>query len=358
MELGRLQEEAKECRDDLQKKQRQLHSLKERCDRFEQIFNSANDGIIIHDEKGRILYVNHTMHHRLGYTKSEFLQLSLQDLVSPKFGLKIKKRVNTLKKDGVGVFESEDLRKDGTGMPVEISARRITYLGKPAIQSVVRDIHKRKLAEELITAMMEDKDRLLKEIQRQTRFTTDIFLHILESLDQEIEKLRLNVQVPLDLENHRVRIATLAFVQNKLHRSASLSNVDPEAIIRRLIPYLLSQMRIGTQDILFQTETNNILLDIRQATPCCLITIELITNALRHAFPGARAGEVRIRLSEGNTGGYALSVKDNGVGFPKNIKYRNAQTLGMKLVMDLVLQLRGTISLHRSQGTEFVIRFA
>jgi two-component sensor histidine kinase len=50
-------------------------------------------------------------------------------------------------------------------------------------------------------------------------------------------------------------------------------------------------------------------------------------------------------------------VRDTGIGFPRDVDFRKTSTLGMKLVSDLVKQLKGTIELKRIKGTEFKIVF-
>jgi two-component sensor histidine kinase len=90
--------------------------------------------------------------------------------------------------------------------------------------------------------------------------------------------------------------------------------------------------------------------------PCGLIINELLTNALKHAFPNGHKGEVSISLSPEDER-IKLVVADNGIGFPKNIDFRNTESLGFQLVTALVDQLSGTIDLAGDKGTKFVISF-
>jgi two-component sensor histidine kinase len=90
-----------------------------------------------------------------------------------------------------------------------------------------------------------------------------------------------------------------------------------------------------------------------------LIINELISNALKHAFPDGRSGKIRIKMELEGTRQFTLIVTDNGVGFPSDIDFRNTESLGMQLVNTLVSQLEGTIELHsHDEGTEFRIAFA
>ena len=89
-----------------------------------------------------------------------------------------------------------------------------------------------------------------------------------------------------------------------------------------------------------------------------MILNELLSNALKHAFPDGRDGRVRIELSPKDSGGrVTLSVSDDGAGLPPEVGFRNAQTLGLRLVRSLVQQLRGEAEVGRSGGTRISVSF-
>jgi two-component sensor histidine kinase len=99
-------------------------------------------------------------------------------------------------------------------------------------------------------------------------------------------------------------------------------------------------------------------LNVSTAIPCGLIINELVTNCLKHAFPGGRKGEIVLSLQPQGEGKYELIVSDNGIGFPEKADFRNTETLGLKLVISLISQLDGTIELNRTGGSTFTIRFS
>jgi len=81
-----------------------------------------------------------------------------------------------------------------------------------------------------------------------------------------------------------------------------------------------------------------------------------VSNSFKYAFPSGRAGDVTVALQRAN-GAYTLTVADNGVGFPADADFRATDSLGMQLVVMLVNQLGGTITLDRTKGTMFNITF-
>ena len=155
-ELERLQAKVEELEKIRVEHEALLSSVRDSRSRYQMIFDNANDGIILHDLDGNLIDINRSMYKRLGYTKEEIMSIPLGHLVTSEFGERIKERTHLLQTKGVAIFESADLRKDGTRIPVEVSARLVDYQGKKIIQSVVRDISERKLAEDLIWASKEE----------------------------------------------------------------------------------------------------------------------------------------------------------------------------------------------------------
>ncbi|MDA8101286.1 MAG: PAS domain S-box protein [Nitrospiraceae bacterium] len=127
--------------------------------KYRMLYDSAIDAIFILDLQGKFIDANRTAHERLGYTREEFLAMHLSQLDPPNFAAKVGERISQLKGQGRLIFESANLSKDGTIMPVEINARIIDYDGEKALFSIVRDITERKLAER-------EREKLIAELQK------------------------------------------------------------------------------------------------------------------------------------------------------------------------------------------------
>jgi len=98
-------------------------------------------------------------------------------------------------------------------------------------------------------------------------------------------------------------------------------------------------------------------LSIDDAIPFGLIINELVSNAMKHAFPELRQGEIKVNIALNGTNEVSLSVSDNGVGVPDDIESRKSASLGLSLVDALVRQVRGELKLHKDNGTRFDITF-
>lgn len=330
----------------------ELKSLLEAERRYRTIFENANDGIIIHDADGTIFDVNPTMFRRLGYTREEFLKMNLKEFVAEGYGKKIAARIERLEIDGTAIFESADVRKDGTVMPVEVSARLVEYNGTQAIQSVVRDIQERKIAEDLIQTSLRERDILLDEMKERARFHHRIHISGLESLDGS--------QNPESwagaLDNQIRRLKALAFVSEKIYGQGNIRNIDCEQVASGLIRQLITLHAVDVRLVSISQDIQGVSLDVHRAASCSHILIELVSNAFQHAFPNGAGGNVLIRMRKGPKDVYDLFVRDDGVGIPADIDIQKPRTLGLKILRDLVEQLGGRLRVKRDAGTEFTIR--
>ncbi len=99
---------------------------------------------------------------------------------------------------------------------------------------------------------------------------------------------------------------------------------------------------------------NDIQIPITSAIPLSLIINELISNSLKYAFPDRRKGKISVAIHRQDHT-LTLLFEDNGVGIPQDFDWRNAKSLGLRLVVSLVEQLQGTIELDRTEGTAFKI---
>jgi two-component sensor histidine kinase len=108
------------------------------------------------------------------------------------------------------------------------------------------------------------------------------------------------------------------------------------------------RLAIQIEDVEFGIDT---------AIPCGLFINELVSNALKHAFPGRRRGEICIELRREEDGPFLLKVSDDGVGLPPELDYQNTASLGLQLVTTLAAQLEGTLEYAGGSGTTFQLRF-
>jgi len=153
------------------------------------------------------------------------------------------------------------------------------------------------------------------------------------------------------------RVKSMALIHEKLYGPKKSGIIDMGDYIRSLASYLLQSSEINGSRIRLDISMPPIMLDMKTAVPCGLIFNELITNALKYAFPDQRTGSITIRCTRDETGRFEMSVADDGIGIPEGIRMSHPETMGLQLVSMLVEQLGGSIEIERKPNTRFQIRF-
>jgi two-component sensor histidine kinase len=155
----------------------------------------------------------------------------------------------------------------------------------------------------------------------------------------------------------RLRVRSMAMVHEKLYRSKDLSRVDFREYVYSLGYHLFQMYGVAPDSVALNIDIEDILLDINTAIPCGLVVSELISNALKHAFPQGRTGAITVTMKPVENGDIDLTVADNGVGLAGDLDLKNTDSFGLQLVDMLTEQMQGSLSIDRNGGTTFAIRF-
>jgi hypothetical protein len=219
--------------------------------------------------------------------------------------------------------------------------------------TLVQDLTERKQAEEKIRASLEEKVVLLKEIHHRVKnnlqvISSLLYLQAERAKDDPVREI---------LQDSQSRVKSMALIHEKLYQAKDLAHVDLAEYVQNLLSYLLRSYSAQAGSIQLDAHIDNIFLDIDLAMPCGLIINELVSNALKHAFPNGRAGRIEVGLHKMDDDHVQLWVRDNGIGFPTILNDRQSSSLGLQLVSALVQQLDGTFERQCQRGTEFCIRF-
>jgi two-component sensor histidine kinase len=216
-----------------------------------------------------------------------------------------------------------------------------------------REIAERKQAEERLKISLEEKVALLGEVHHRVKNNLQVIASLLE-----MSKARATNQDAINLlsEAH-AKIYTMALIHTQLYESDRFDQIDMQEHCRSLINYL-QYLYTKNQNIHYTLNANNIHLSVTQAIPCGLILNELISNAFKHAFRDTRKGQINVLMEKSTEETIFLKVKDNGVGMPKEVNVDQTDSLGLKLVRNLVeKQLGGKLGIKRNKGTEILIEF-
>ncbi len=217
---------------------------------------------------------------------------------------------------------------------------------------LANDITQLKKTEQQLMASLKEKEVLLKELHHRVKNNMQI---ISSMLKLQLDYITDPVALEFSRSSHN-RVKTMALVHEKLYKSNNLARIDFAEYIRSLTVYLLGYYRINTNRISIKSDIQDILMDINTAIPCGLIINELFSNAIKHAFPDKRKGNIFISFRSEDEKNI-LIVQDNGIGFPSDIDIENPRSLGLQLLNALVQQLHGQIEMHVNEFTQFQVSF-
>ena len=218
--------------------------------------------------------------------------------------------------------------------------------------TIFKDITESKQAEERIIASLHEKEILLKEIHHRVKNNLQIISSLLKLQANSIK----DEQVKESFRESQQRIMAMASVHTQLYKSQNFAAISLSDYVQDMTRQLLQAYKTGTATIDLVINIEEIMLPIDSAIPCGLLINELITNALKYAFPEARKGKITIEAQQ-TENGVRLIFADNGIGLPNDVDFHTTETLGLRLVQMLVKQLDGSIELASERGTRYMIQF-
>lgn len=320
---------------------------------WESTFDAVPDLIAILDTNYHVIRANKAMANRLGVNPLEVIGVTCFEVVH---GLKEPPIFCPHRKLLEDSHEhTAEVHEDRIGGDFIVSVSPLFDSKGKLMGSVhvARDITDRKKAEDQVKKSLKEKEVLLKEIHHRVKNNLQIISSLLDLQEAYVKEDPIAVNVLRESQN---RVKAMAAVYEKLYLSKDLNKINFYNYIQSLLQGLFySDLRKEGQ-IGQIVEVEDIMLNIETAVPCGLIISELVSNSLKHAFPEGRKGLIHVSL-KALKDKYELRISDDGIGFPENINFKKTDTLGLKLVNNLVKQLEGKINMSRNHGTEFKIIF-
>jgi len=396
--IERIEIEGEDCIisvfDDLTELLKTQEELKQSEEKFSKLFHAIPVYTCVTGiEDGRFLEVNDAFTKVTGYGREEVIGRSTIEVglwANPKDRIKLVKigteqgrfrdqEVNFLKKNGdplvmlwsaekivldnqacfisalVDVTElkkaQDELLKAHDDLELQVD-KRTADLGN-AINLLRKEILERKRGEEKIKASLKEKEVLLREIHHRVRNNLQVISSLLE-----LARTRTNNKEANDLllESHS-RIHTMALIHSQLYQSDRFDKIDMQKHLEQLTENL-SQLYGNDKFVTPVIGDADISLSLTQAIPCAIALNELISNAFKHAYQKDEKGTVKVLMEQTPDGKLRVTVKDQGIGIPKEIDVYETGSLGLKLTRNLIQhQLNGQFQITRNNGTEALIEF-
>jgi len=344
-----------------------------------EIFNTSSDIILILSEANLIIDVNKSAIEKFALPKEEIIGNSLILLIHKKKESLLNKQLEKAWKQGNARCDVFGLSKDKVEFPLELIFRKGSYFGKNVLiingrdlseriqaeeeklraevaeattKVLEKEIVERKEAEAKLKETLAESEILLKEVHHRVKNNLQVISSILNLQSSYVKDLyTLNM-----LKECRDRIKSMSFIHESLYQSKNFSHVDFGDYLKSLCSNLLYSYSV-TGRVSLNFDIDKLFLSLDTSIPCGLIVNELVANALKYAFPNSKKGNIFISLKRKEEGSNLLIIEDDGIGMPENLNIEETESLGLQLVMTLVDQIDGSLTLERGKGARFLIEF-
>ncbi len=318
--------------------------------RFQAFMENSPALALIKDELGRIIWTNHSYQELFNF-RPEFHGKTVFDLWPEAFALR-------LHNHDAQVFASKTPHEFLEILPTPIGDRHFLSIKFPFVGdqsqtmlgAVIIDVTDHNQQQEQIRHALEEKTTLLKEVHHRVKNNLAVVSSLLSIQAGSSEGPSADA-----LADSQLRVQAMAMVHEHLYGSDSFDRVDFREYTNRMAREIAIAFNLGGGNISLVVETEPLELGLDAAVPAALILNELITNAAKYAFPGGRQGVIKVEMRTTPDQKILLAVGDNGIGLPPGLRWREANSLGLKIVQLLTKQLSATIDLAPGPGTRFEI---
>ena len=242
------------------------------------------------------------------------------------------------------------IRPDEKFNIIEYIAVPVKKDGRIFVVGIDRDITEKEQTVQELKSNLIEKEILLREVHHRVKNNLQIIISLL-SLQAGKVKDPTAQDAFVECKN---RIFTMALVHESLYQYDDFSMIQFKEYADTLMKRLLQSQPLKSR-VSMKLDMPDIQLPLTKAIPCALILNELMTNSLKHAFPGGRTGEIKIGLKEKKNNMIEISFNDDGIGIPDSVNFETTDSLGLNLVRMLIKQVKGHIELSRTHGTHFTI---
>ena len=248
--------------------------------------------------------------------------------------------VEAMKAGAQDYLLKDRITAEGLGLAIQKATQKVGLMRALAEE---RDLLKRSLAE---------KEVLLQEVHHRVKNNLQVIASLLRLQGDTVD----NPVLTDALRVSQLRVESMAFIHEQLYESGNLREVNFAKHASLLLNNLFHAYGVEPARITSSVAMVPLVLGVDQAIPLGLILNELVSNALKHAFPQGRSGSIVVE--GGPAGGRVhLAVRDDGAGLPEGFQVEQSRSLGLRIVQILTRQLKGTLDFERSGGTTFRVSF-
>lgn len=195
-------------------------------------------------------------------------------------------------------------------------------------------------------------EMLLKELHHRVKNNLQILSSILS-----LQSLHLTDADAIQaIKSSESRVNTMALIHKKLYKDESNRTIDIHEYITELSSFLLHSYGYSAQTLKLTITGEGIHVDVDKAIPIGLIMNELISNALKYAYPEQADPRLDIHFQLLTFTELKIELRDNGKGMTKSENNDNTGSFGLKMVNTLIKELKGKITIATQQGTAYTLQ--
>ncbi|HFA50061.1 MAG TPA: tetratricopeptide repeat protein [Bacteroidetes bacterium] len=203
-----------------------------------------------------------------------------------------------------------------------------------------------KTQKETIENALREKEVLLKEIHHRVKNNLQVISSLLNLQSRSI----IDEQAKAAIKEGQNRVKSMGLIHQSLYQTDIANGMEIGDYIGQLGKSLFDSYNIKEDKIKFAINAAPLRLDVDTLIPIGLILNELLSNALKHAFPDGREGEIKVNF-EKKENALLLQVKDNGVGMSITNPDKNKNSFGMQLIKAFSKKLNANMEVVEKNGT-------
>jgi PAS domain S-box-containing protein len=337
-------------------------NLAAQYERLQTTLVSLHEAVVVTDAAGGVTFMNAAAQALTGWESNAAQGKAVEDVVRLAASGDTRPPVRC----AIGVSwhtnQSVDLagyylwrEHDGTALPIDGHATAMRD-GAGTLLGAVWVFHDTTVGQQLaaqLQAVLREQEIQLREVHHRIKNNFQTIASLLDMQADAIEDPRALAA----LEDSQQRIRSMVLVHQSLYQSRDLDRIDGAAYLHDLATELCRAYAAEARHLTLTSTADDVWLRAETAIPYGLILHELLANALKHAFPDGRPGTIEVTLRAETVGTCMLNVRDDGVGFPAGLDFRQTDSLGLQLVCLLTEQLGGTIEMIRGYGTHWRLTF-
>jgi PAS domain S-box-containing protein len=342
LDLGRARAEAEDARRD----------AGEQASVYRASFmQSSAVKLLVDPALGSIVQANAAAERFYGYPPGVLATLRIVDINAISPG-QVERNIERIKARKMDRFETRHRLASGEVRDVEVFSGPIRIGERELLHSIIVDVTEKKRAEAELERLVAQKDILMKELQHRVKNNLAVVGALLGlAADTTADEAAQEA-----FASAISRVGAIASVYEKLYASEDLETVDMSAYAETLARSIFATYNLDPGRITLSTAVEALRLDSKRCVPFGLALNELLSNALKYAYPGGERGEIRVGL-RGEAGGALLAVEDDGRGIPEEFRGPDCESMGMVLLRSFARQLGGSLELDCSAGTRALLRF-